>query len=56
MRLAGAARTGDQDGDFFADQAARRQVLDEGPVDAGIEVEVTLLQRFRGAEIGSPSP
>jgi hypothetical protein len=55
-RFAGTAWPGNQDSDFFADKASGCQVLDESPVQAGIEIEVKLLESFGGAETGSPSP
>ena len=48
-----AARPGDEDGDFLGDEAAGGELGDEGLVDGGIEVEVELLEGFRGAEAGA---
>ena len=48
-----AARPGDEDRDLLGDEAAGGQLGDEGVVDGGIEVEVELLEGFRGAEAGA---
>ena len=53
MALAGAAGAGDEDVGRFLDEAAGGQFLDQGPVDAGVEVKIELLDGLLRAEAGA---
>lgn len=51
-----SAGSGDEEIGGFLDKAAGSQFLDEAAVDAGVEVEVELLDGLLGAEAGTSEP
>ena len=56
MALAGSAGSGDEDRGLFAEEAAGHEVVDQGGIDSGVEVEVELLDRLAGREAGPSVP
>ena len=56
MALSRPAGTGDEEIGRFFDKAAGGQLLDKGPVDAGVEVEIELFDGLLRAESGAADP
>ena len=56
MALAGSAGSGDEDRGLFAEEAAGHEVVDQGGIDSGVEVEVELLDRLAGRKAGPSVP
>ena len=48
--------SGDEDRGLFAEEAAGHEVVDQGGIDSGVEVEVELLDRLAGREAGPSVP